>query len=310
MKDNTAPHEYWNKYSEEDILEANRIKYNDENILKFYKDYEEPVYSYLEYDVVLGTVLDVLNRTTETVKAVDLCGGAGKAAFVVRKLDKNARVLLVDLAKKMLDIARSRMAFENISDIEIIEADAFSFLQQEQEFDLIIFSSAVHHFKDPVNLLHTAANRLSSHGFIVTLADPTTLIKTKRYNIFNFLITGWDNKKRMIGQSWEKYVRSRNSEVAASSEIEFDIAEFQTYMGINDQKLKHDLAQVGVKPLLHMRYPAGGKPFITKLMGIVGISWAYGMVLYRDEGQDYNHIQKEVKAYIKNRLPFKITFLD
>jgi hypothetical protein len=141
------------------------------------------------------------------------------------------------------------------------------------------------------------------------MADPTTMIKTKKYNVFNFLITGWSNKKRMIGQSWEKYVSSRNSEVAASSEVDFDIAEFQTYLGIDDLKLKRDLARIGIRPLVHMRYPAGGKPFVTKIMGMIGISWAYSMILYRDEKQDYKNIEREVKASIKQQLPFKISYI-
>lgn len=307
MKNSTAG-PAWAKFSEEDILEANRVKYNDEDILKFYEDYEEPAYSYLEYDVVLGTVLGVLKRRPEPVRAVDMCGGAGKAAFVVRKLDPGAQVALVDVAEKMLDIARRHMAFKNIDDIEVIAADAFSFLQGERVFDLIIFSSAVHHFKDPINLLYTAAQSLSDRGFIVTMADPTTMIKTARYNIFNFLITSWDNKKRMARQYWDKSVSSR-SEVAAASEVDFDVAEFQTYLGIDDIRLRKDLNRVGVKSLLHMRYPAGGHPLVTRLMGAIGIRWAYGMILYRDIHQDYSDLEEEVKSAIKKQLPFSIKYL-
>lgn len=308
MKKTATPQQYW-EYSEEDILKANRVKYNDQNILKFYEDYEEPSYSYQEYDVVLGTIMDVLKKKSEPVRAVDMCGGAGKAAFVIRRLNPGAQVILVDLAEKMLEIARRHMAFQNISDIEIIEANAFSFLEEDREFDLIVFSSAVHHFRNPVKLLYAAAQKLSDHGFIVTMADPTTMIKTTRFNVFNFLITNWDSKKIMVRQSWEKHINLRNSEVAASSEGDFDVAEFQTYLGIDDLKLKQDLAVVGVKPLVHMHYPAGGSTLITRIMGMIGMRWAYSMVLYRDANQDYRRLECDVKTSIKQRLPFKISYI-
>jgi SAM-dependent methyltransferase len=224
-------------------------------------------------------------------------------------LDPQAQVTLVDVAEKMLAIARRHMEFENIDDIEVIAADALGFLQEARQFDLIIFSSAVHHFKDPVNLLYTAAQKLSAHGFIVTLADPTTMIKTKKYNMFNFLITGWDNKKRMARQYWEKCISSRNSEAAACREADFDVAEFQTYLGIDDFQLKQNLARVGVKSLVHMRYPAGGGPLITRIMGMVGICWAYGLILYRDSDQNYQQLEREIKAAIKQQLPFKTKYL-
>jgi len=106
----------WEEYSEDEILVANIEKYNQEHIVKFYEDYEEPRYLYREYEVIFGAVLKRLaGQLGRPVKAVDLCGGAGKAAFVIKQCQPDCEVFLVDIADKMLEIAsdnRNRTASE------------------------------------------------------------------------------------------------------------------------------------------------------------------------------------------------------
>jgi hypothetical protein len=73
----------WQDVSEEEILNANIDKYNDENILRFYKDFKEPKYAYIEYEVVFNAVLQTLIADRGTaIRAVDMCGGAGNVEKV------------------------------------------------------------------------------------------------------------------------------------------------------------------------------------------------------------------------------------
>ena len=236
--------EKWEDCTEEDILQANIEKYDNDHIVDFYKGLEEPRYAYIEYEVVFKAVTEMLEKKIgRSLQAVDLCGGAGRAAFVLRACSPDCRVALVDLSEKMLAIARDRMSKQNIEGIDLIQADAFSFLDSADKYDLIVLSSAIHHFKEPLNLLQSAAARLSENGIIITIADPTTMIKSKRYEIFRFLIASGYHKKEIIKQMF-----SRSNK---DSSLDFDMAEYQTYMGMDDQELVRNVRDIGLSPLVH-----------------------------------------------------------
>jgi len=292
----------WHEYSEEEILQANIEKYQRDDIVKFYEDFEEPRYTYIEYQIILAAVLKALREELgRPVKAVDMCGGAGKAAFVIKSIQPDSEVFLVDLSEKMLNIARQRAAKLGLHDLNIVQADAFSFLEQDVEYDLFVYSSALHHFKDPVNLLKVSAGRMHTKGMIVTIADPTTLIKSRRYRFFQFLATNRDVKRHMIKECFQR--RFKKSPAAGE---EFDVAEYQTYTGIDDHQLCKDLAKINLYPLVHLRYPAG-EPYMTKIMPYLGLSWAFSTVLSLSP-EDYQDRVKQMKQEIKSQLPFRIRF--
>ena len=293
----------WEECTEEDILQANIEKYDSEHIVNFYKDFEEPRYAYIEYNVIFKAVTNMLEkRIDRSLQAVDLCGGAGKAAFVLKSCSPDCRVTLVDLSEKMLAIAQERIDRNKIEGIDVVLADAFSFLESEGEYDLIVFSSAVHHFKEPLNLLQSAAARLSKNGVIITIADPTTITKSRRYQFFRFLAANSQHKKEIIRQMF--FGSNRDS----SSDADFDMAEYQTYTGIDDRDLAREVRDIGLSPLVHLRYPAG-EPYMVKIMPYLGLCWAFSMVL----GKSENHIPEEMidilKQGIKTEMPFRFKYM-
>lgn len=291
----------WEECTEEDILQANIEKYDSEHIVNFYKDFEEPRYAYIEYNVIFKAVTNMLEkRIDRSLQAVDLCGGAGKAAFVLKSCSPDCRVTLVDLSEKMLEIAQERIDRNKIEGIDVVLADAFSFLESEGEYDLIVFSSAVHHFKEPLNLLQSAAARLSKNGVIITIADPTTITKSRRYQFFRFLAANSQHKKEIIRQMFFGSNKDSNSD--------FDMAEYQTYTGINDRELAREVRDIGLSPLVHLRYPAG-EPYMVKIMPYLGLCWAFSMVLGKSENHVPEEMVDQLKQEIKEEMPFKFKYM-
>jgi hypothetical protein len=89
----------WAQVTEADILEANINKYNDDNIINYYRNFEDTKYTYIEYEVILKTAMEVLSKGLgRSVKAVDMCGGAGKAAFIMIQCNSACEISLVDLS--------------------------------------------------------------------------------------------------------------------------------------------------------------------------------------------------------------------
>lgn len=292
----------WECITEAEILDANINKYNDDNIVNFYADYEEPHFLYYEYDVIFQAVLTILKkRLGRPLCVVDVCGGAGKASFVVKKCDPLCEVSLVDVSRKMLDLASLRAKQQGLEDLRIVHADAFSFFEGAGEYDLIIFSSAIHHFKDPLKLLCTAAGKLSAEGIIITIADPTPLIRSKRYKFFAFLIANSAVKKEMLKQLFLKTDKNQELE-------KYDVAEYQTLKGIDDKSLSKQLRALDLIPLLHIRYPAG-EPYMTKIMPMIGLNWAFSMVLRGGSQANNKEIGRELKKAIASGLPFKYSLM-
>jgi len=298
----------WEHITEDEILNANIEKYNEDNIVNFYADFEEPRYLYYEYEVIFQEVINLLNSLLgHRVRAVDICGGAGKAAFVVNKCNPDCDVTLVDVSGKMLEIARLKAKRQGFSDLRIVHTDAFSFLAGEGEYDLIIFSSAIHHFKDPHKLLCAATKKLSPEGIIITIADPTTLIKSKRYKFFEFLVTNTEGKKKVIRNMLARSIMLEQNtyEIAASK---CDIAEYQTFKGIDDKNLAQQLSAQGLYPLVHLRYPAG-EPYMIKIMPLIGLNWAFSLILCRNKQANKIEIARELRKQIRAGLPFNASFM-
>lgn len=297
----------WEDFTEEEILEANIEKYANNDIVQFYEDFEDSKYSYAEYEVVFSLILDILaSKLTHPVRAVDMCGGTGKAAFVLKSCNMECDVTLVDVSDQMLEVARKKAAKEHLTGINIVNSDAFAFFDSDEEYDLIIFSSAIHHFKEPVKLLSTAAERLSANGMLLIIAEPNRLVTSKRYKFVKFLMSNRGAKIIKLRMTLQSIFTSRNNEIAAAEE-EFDVAEYQAHLGIDDKKLVKDMVNTGLYPLVHFRYPAG-ETNLTKIMPYLGLYWAFILILCKSTVTDNYDESKKLKKYIKNELPFKIDF--
>ena len=298
----------WAHVTEKDILEANITKYDNDEIIKYYTEKADHKFTYIEYQVIFKAIMEALaEKLGRSVKAVDICGGSGKASFIMKQCDPASEISLVDLSDKMLAVARSKMKQEGLDDIELIKTDAFSFLETtRQQFDLIVFSSAIHHFKDPVKLLSAAAERLTADGCIVTIAEPTTIIKSTRFKIVTFIF-GHKEYKQDVVKSWVRYIATLGESWPARDEFG-DIAEYQTYKGIDDLELSARLNSLGINPLLHLRYPSGD-PLMLKIMPYMGLNWSFGMILKKGWGPDDRSLSQQLQDKIRGELPFKIDFI-
>ncbi|MDO4540108.1 MAG: class I SAM-dependent methyltransferase [Syntrophomonadaceae bacterium] len=285
--------EDWREISEEKILQANIDKYHQQHIIEFYRDFEEPKYLYQEYDVIFNAVVNEIDPARERpIKVVDLCGGAGKGVFTMRRHHETAQLILVDLAQPMLDIALERAQKEGIEGLSVVAEDAITFLARPDKYDIIILSSAIHHFKDPVELIKKCAARLQPNGLIITIADPTTMIAGRRYKFLEFMLVNSAGKKQKLKALFQK----------KDPGAHYDIAEYQTVTGIDDHKMLEELAKSRIHPLMHLRYPAGEK--MTALMSFLRLYWAFATVLQNTATPDDHNSRRRIGNELSRGLPF------
>ncbi len=114
--------------------------------------------------------LQLLGNLGRRPAALDACGGAGNAAM--HMLAMGCNVKLVDISPEMIEMYREACGKTGYRAVATAAEIADYFTNDEQSFDLIVFSSALHHLENPIEVLRLAQSRLTSHGVIATIFDP------------------------------------------------------------------------------------------------------------------------------------------
>jgi len=133
-----------------------------------------------EYDLTEDCVIDPVERerlrralskaiaaASERRHVLDACGGSGNASLVLHEL--GVTPVTVDISPEMLNIYR-RKAKACGYEAETKVAEIQGFLQDDdRRWNLVVFSSALHHLEDYGAVLALAVRRLAPGGVLVTI---------------------------------------------------------------------------------------------------------------------------------------------
>lgn len=113
-----------------------------------------------------GVAIDNLNLSTTSPEILDLGAGTGLFSEFVLQKYPNAKITLVDLSRKMLDVAKKR--FSSNKNIDIIQQD-FTTFKGEKLYDAVISSLAIHHVEDKAKaeLYNTIFRLLKPEGIFI-----------------------------------------------------------------------------------------------------------------------------------------------
>lgn len=130
-------------------------------------------------DADLRRALDRLGHPARRrAVALDACGGTGNAALRLQEMGCDTH--LVDISEEMIETYRRRCRERGFpASAESGEILSF-FGRNTRKYDLIVFSSALHHLEDPLLVLRHAQTALSPGGLIVTVFDPVAQSRLTR----------------------------------------------------------------------------------------------------------------------------------
>ena len=210
-----------------------------------------------------------LKEPGERLRAIDICGGTGNASFLLD--DQDCMVEMIDISMAMIDRFKKRCQSEQRK-INARCVDAVDFLQsvlarpeeKREKYDIIVFSSALHHFRFPEAILTQAFDLLQPGGIIVAAADPTLMIRSKCFRLGSLV----DRLLRLLlhdpraavskaaekGRSLLSFLKAqdRQREISLGA-----IAEYHAQTGIDDRRLVSSVEAAGGYVVLHQRYSAG-----------------------------------------------------
>jgi SAM-dependent methyltransferase len=183
-------------------------------------------------------------------RVLDAGGGSGNASLMLSR--RGFRPLVVDVSPDMVALweRKARAAgFEPASEIMPLE-DFFA--ADERTWDLVVFSSVLHHLQDPVALLRAAADRVAPGGFVVTVFDPLRLSPAGFWLLRRLDYICWvlvKSPQRVPG-----LVKKRLSGDRGTEGDDFGaIAEFHAMSGLRDDELVGALLNGGLEVLQHER---------------------------------------------------------
>jgi len=211
----------------------------------------------LEQDI--DHLLRVLGRPASELHALDACAGSGNVAL--KLLARGFQVTVADISPELLRIlagkarALGREPGQHCGEIA-------RFLETtDLRFDLVTFSSALHHLQDIDRVLRLVYQRLRPGGLLFTLHDPTSRASQGRltpallrleYFTFKFLKQPLD----VPAAAWRRLRRGfhRGQPGAELAEENLGVlAEYHIREGIDDLALVGRMQQAGYELVRHER---------------------------------------------------------
>ncbi len=250
------------------VAEANRQYYAD--TAQAYDATETCVVSHqaqLMLEVDVDRIIGVLGKPSQTIRALDACAGSGNISL--KLLKRGTDVTSADISPDLLKIFQEKCAANGFSP-KIVCAEIGDFLARSEDvYDLIVFSSALHHLETIEPILSQAFVRLRPGGLLFTVFDPTSwrdlsglgrLILRGDYYFFKVSAQTSDLPaaiQRRLRRMRAKYRQGKDDKhgLDLSKENLGVLAEYHVEQGIDDIHLVEELKQIGFEVIWHQREP-------------------------------------------------------
>ena len=275
----------------ERVAEANRLFY--QRVARIYDQTEtcvsDPLFQKKLQDT-LTELLALIPKPPSEIAALDACGGTGNVALKLAA--RGIPVTLADISPSQLEIYREKCEGAGLTS-KIHCGDVAQFLRESRvRYDLIVFSSALHHLADYRSVLGLAFRALAPGGLILTLYDPTLVARRKRLSQFvlsmDYLLfkvrEQWKDVPAGVARRIKRKVRGagrKKAEAALTDENIGFMAEYHINTGIDDLELVRNLKESGAEVLWHRRLSGGRHGFTRKLVGWLGDATDFSLLIQK-----------------------------
>jgi ubiquinone/menaquinone biosynthesis C-methylase UbiE len=194
---------------------------------------------------VLGTAIAAAAALD---RVLDACGGSGYASLELGSMGVD--VVTVDVSPEMLELYEKKASEAGLRSTTRV-GEIGSFLSSSsEEWDLVVFSSALHHLEDYQAILDAVCGRLAAGGVIATVFDPISsgkLVQAIRY--IDYL--AWLAVRQPL--SFLRKLSQRAARPSAGTPSIGRLAERHALTGIDDAALARHFEANGLEIVLHER---------------------------------------------------------
>lgn len=226
--------------------EANRLFY--EGLARDYDDFEECIVAPRARARLRRALVTATELAGPEAVALDACGGTGQASAML--LELGAEPVTVDVSPDMLEVWRAKARALG-HEPQVVESEILAFLRADRRaWDLIVFSSALHHLADHLAVVRMAARRLRAGGVLVTVFDPTPVgtlgrvIRRLDYPAYVVL----KHPRKAVDRVLAKMRRARTRETNIGR-----MAELHAESGLDDDAIRRVLEEEQMEIVVHER---------------------------------------------------------
>jgi SAM-dependent methyltransferase len=171
----------------------------------------------------------------------------------------------------MLEISKGKVASHGYK-AEFVNDSIEHFLANSgRVFDVITFSSVLHHLYTPLNVVNDIAARVKAGGFFYSNFDPvlpsSRFLTTCFYNLDTILAKMQSDRRDFlpgIGRRLRKFFIARDSDHSRAIASPGDLAEYHARVGLDDVCIEKQLEQYGFV-VERVRYPSARTKFMQKM---------------------------------------------
>jgi 2-polyprenyl-3-methyl-5-hydroxy-6-metoxy-1,4-benzoquinol methylase len=236
----------------------------------------------------LAQISSGLSSASDRISCLDCGGGTGNLAL--KMLSRDWSVTVVDVSQSMLDILKVKAEALG-RPVKLVNDSIESFLSHtNQTFDVISFSSVLHHLYSPVDVVSLAAKRVKHHGFFYSNFDP---VKPHRPRLTSMFLTcdtvlakvfydrrdffpGLARRLRKLATPMDTV----SGRVVASAG---DLAEFHANEGLDFSEIAEPLKKEGFE--IDVAYSLGGRTRLAQWVnGAIKVSMRFRIMARREAG--------------------------
>jgi 2-polyprenyl-3-methyl-5-hydroxy-6-metoxy-1,4-benzoquinol methylase len=247
------------------ILEENVRVHRAEAL--FYERLHPEIFNWYEQRCLNRDLLTLRRQLPHGSRVLDVGCGTGN---VTRKLAAfGYRVTALDISPEMLAILRGRVSAE----VELVASGVDAFLAAtRQTYDLVCFSSVLHHLPDYRATLVQVAQRLNPGGFLYVTHEPLQFRpKPPAYRYVHLASEYW-------------YTLTLKMMGVPMGTLDYTLSDFHVSAGIVPQELVDYLAGHGLRTVQLRSYLAERAGLAAAVCNVLFREWAacFSFILRRD----------------------------
>src|SRR6266481_3625304 len=210
----------------------------------------------------LETIQSCVSSPGRVLQCLDCGGGTGN--FALKMLARGSRVTVVDASEKMLAVLEQKARAAGHSP-RLVHSSIERFLEKTSvRFDVVAFTSVLHHLYDYRSVVQQAASALRPGGIFYSSHDPVVPKQAALTRAFNTLDIAvgklmFDPADILpgIGRRFLKLLSPANSLFQRTLLTDGDLAEYHAGTGVDDAEIIRVLQRNGCSTVQYLRYPAG-----------------------------------------------------
>jgi 2-polyprenyl-3-methyl-5-hydroxy-6-metoxy-1,4-benzoquinol methylase len=257
--------------AEAKVIEANVDFYRQ--IAEKYDSYEPYLFDAslqqgLEDDLdKIGSYFRSLGRAPSCLE----CGG-GTGNLTMKMCSRGWAVTVVDVSGKMLDLLQEKLRAQNYSPT-LIHSPIERFLETTCEpYDLVAFSSVLHHLYSYTSVVKQVASRVRDGGMFYSNYDPivprhpfwTHLFASLDIAVAKAVLDPGDFLPGIGRRMWKIFI-PKDAVFDRAVLSAGDVAEYHAWAGVDDERILKMLQTRGFSIVEHRRFGIGRTNFVRSL---------------------------------------------